>query len=221
MDDKHENLTLFGRIRKFLKVNIIAGLLFLTPIAATFFLLRLTIGWLDQILLIIPAKFRPENFLPFPVPGLGLIVLVIVLILSGVFVRNYIGNKLVKIWEKIIDYIPIVNKIYTAVKQLIDTIARGTSKDFKRVVLIEYPKENVFAMAYVTGIAVGELQEKTRRKMINVYVPTTPNPTSGFYLMVPEDETIPLEMSVEESFKLLMSGGIITPERKQKQGGNT
>jgi uncharacterized membrane protein len=220
MDDKHENLTFFGRIRKFLKVNLIAGLLFLTPIAATFFLLRLTIGWLDQILLIIPVKYRPESFLPFPVPGLGLIILIVILILSGVFVRNYLGKKLVSLWEKSINYIPIVNKIYTAVKQLIDTIAKGTPKDFKRVVLIEYPKENIYAMAYVTGISVGELQEKTKRKMINIYVPTTPNPTSGFYLMVPEDETIPLDMTVEDSFKLLMSGGIITPERKHKNGGN-
>ncbi|WP_028573894.1 DUF502 domain-containing protein [Desulfonatronovibrio hydrogenovorans] len=220
MDDKHEKLTLLGRFRKFLKVNLIAGLLFLTPIAATFFLLRLTIGWLDQILLIIPSKFRPENFLPFPVPGLGLIILFFVLLFSGVFVRNYLGHKLVSLWERIIDYIPIVNKIYTAVKQLIDTIAKGTARDFKRVVLIEYPKENIFAMAYVTGIAMGELQEKTKRKMINVYVPTTPNPTSGFYLMVPEDETIPLDMTVEESFKLLMSGGIITPENKRTKGGS-
>ncbi len=220
MDDKHENLTFLGRIRKFLKVNLIAGLLFLTPIAATFFLLRLTIGWLDQILLIIPVKYRPESFLPFPVPGLGLIILIVILILSGVFVRNYLGRKLVSLWERIINYIPIVNKIYTAVKQLIDTIARGTPKDFKRVVLIEYPKENIYAMAYVTGVSVGELQEKTKRKMINIYVPTTPNPTSGFYLMVPEDETIPLDMTVEDSFKLLMSGGIITPERKHKNGGN-
>lgn len=221
MDDKPEKLTLFGRTRKFLKVNLLAGLLFLTPIAATFFLLRLTIGWLDQILLIIPGKYRPENYLPFPVPGLGLIVLVVILILSGLFVRNYLGKKLVNMWEGIINYIPIVNKVYTAVKQLINTIATGTSKDFKRVVLIEYPKENIYAMAYVTGISVGELQEKTKRKMINVYVPTTPNPTSGFYLMVPEDETIPLDMSVEDSFKLLMSGGIITPDRKQKNGGNS
>ncbi len=221
MDDKVETLTFFGRIRKFFKVNLIAGLLFLTPIAATFFLFRLTIKWLDQILLIIPAKFRPENLLPFPIPGLGLIVLVVVLILSGIFVRNYLGRKLVNLWERVINYIPIVNRVYTAVKQLIDTIARGTSKDFKRVVLIEYPKENIYAMAYVTGVSVGELQEKTKRKMINVYVPTTPNPTSGFYLMVPEEDTIPLDMSVEDSFKLLMSGGIITPERKQIHGGNT
>ena len=221
MDDKVETLTFFGRIRKFFKVNLIAGLLFLTPIAATFFLFRLTIKWLDQILLIIPAKFRPENLLPFPIPGLGLIVLVVVLILSGIFVRNYLGRKLVNLWERIINYIPIVNRVYTAVKQLIDTIARGTSKDFKRVVLIEYPKENIYAMAYVTGVSVGELQEKTKRKMINVYLPTTPNPTSGFYLMVPEEDTIPLDMSVEDSFKLLMSGGIITPERKQIHGGNT
>ena len=220
MDDRPEKLTFFGRIRKFLKINLIAGLLFLTPIAATFFLLRLTIGWLDQVLLFIPVKYRPESFLPFPVPGLGVIVLILVLIFSGVFVRNYLGKKLVSIWESIINYIPIVNKIYTSVKQLINTIAKGAPRDFKRVVLIEYPKENIFAMAYVTGIAVKELQEKTRRKMISVYVPTTPNPTSGFYLMVPEDETIPLDMSVEDSFKLLMSGGIITPDRKQKNGGN-
>lgn len=219
MDEKHEHRGLFARIRKFLKVNILAGLLFLTPIAATFFVLRLTIGWLDQILLIIPARYRPENILPFPVPGLGLILLILVLIVSGVLVRNYIGNKLVAVWEKIIDYIPIVNKIYTAVKQLMDTLALGSSRDFKRVVLIEYPKENSYALAYVTGVAVGELQQKTRRKMINVYVPTTPNPTSGFYLMVPEDEVIPLDMSVEDSFKLLMSGGIVTPEIKQEKGG--
>jgi len=217
MDDRREKLSLFGRMRRFLKVNILAGLLFLAPIVATFLILKVTIGWIDQILLIIPPRFRPENFLPFPVPGLGLILLVLLLIFSGVFVRNYLGRKLVLLWEKVIEQIPIVNKIYTAVKQLIDTIARGTSRDFKRVVLIEYPKENIYALAYVTGVAVGELQEKTKRKMINVYVPTTPNPTSGFYLMVPEDETIPLDMSVEESFKLLMSGGILTPVKKGEQ----
>jgi len=156
--------------------------------------------------------------MPFPVPGLGLILLLLVLIFSGMFVRNYLGKKLVYIWERIVEHIPIVNKIYTAVKQLLDTIARGTAKDFKRVVLVEYPRQGVYAMAYVTGIAVGELQEKTKRKMVNVYVPTTPNPTSGFYLMVPEDETIPLDMSVEDSFKLLMSGGILNPEKKGEKG---
>ncbi|MFP4128985.1 MAG: DUF502 domain-containing protein, partial [Desulfonatronovibrio sp.] len=144
MDDKSEKLTLLARIRKFLKVNLIAGLLFLTPIAATFFVLRLTIGWLDQILLLIPTRYRPENILPFPVPGLGLILLVLVLIVSGVLVRNYIGNKLVAVWERTINYIPVVNKIYTAVKQLMDTLALGNSRDFKRVVLIEYPKENIY-----------------------------------------------------------------------------
>ncbi len=218
MDERREQLSLFGRVRKFLKVNILAGILFLAPIVATFLILKVTIEWIDRILLFIPPAYRPENFMPFPVPGLGLILLLLVLIFSGMFVRNYLGKKLVYVWEIIVEHIPIVNKIYTAVKQLLDTIARGTAKDFKRVVLIEYPKERVYAMAYVTGIAVGELQEKTKRKMINVYVPTTPNPTSGFYLMVPEDETIPLDMSVEDSFKLLMSGGILTPEKKGEKG---
>ena len=218
MDDRREQLSLFGRLRKFLKVNILAGILFLAPIVATFLILKVTIEWIDRILLIIPPAYRPENFMPFPVPGLGLILLLLVLIFSGMFVRNYLGKKLVYIWERIVEHIPIVNKIYTAVKQLLDTIARGTAKDFKRVVLVEYPRQGVYAMAYVTGIAVGELQEKTKRKMVNVYVPTTPNPTSGFYLMVPEDETIPLDMSVEDSFKLLMSGGILNPEKKGEKG---
>ena len=218
MDERREQLSLFSRVRKFLKVNILAGILFLAPIVATFLILKVTIEWIDRILLVIPPAYRPENFMPFPVPGLGLILLLLVLIFSGMFVRNYLGKKLVYVWERIVEHIPIVNKIYTAVKQLLDTIARGTSKDFKRVVLIEYPKERVYAMAYVTGVAVGELQEKTKRKMVNVYVPTTPNPTSGFYLMVPEDETIPLDMSVEDSFKLLMSGGILTPEKKGEKG---
>ncbi len=214
ISERRENLSFFGRIRKFLKVNLLAGLLFLAPIIATFLILKVAIGWLDQILLIIPHQYRPENFLPFPVPGLGLIVLVLLLILSGVFVRNYLGKKLVFVWERVVEHIPIVNKIYTAVKQLVDTIAKGTNQEFQRVVLIEYPRQNLYALAYITGVAMGELQDKTHKQMLNVYVPTTPNPTSGFYLMVPEEDVIPLDMSVEESFKLLMSGGILTPDKK-------
>jgi len=216
---QNEKPNIFIRFKNFLKTNLIAGLLFLTPIAATFYFLKVLIKWLDRILLIIPAQYRPEAFLPFPVPGLGVIVLVILLIITGFLVRNYLGSKLVSLWERIINKIPFINKFYTSVKQLIETLVNGAGKDFKRVVLVEFPRDGVYSLAYVTGVAVGELQRKTQKKVINVYVPTTPNPTSGYYLVVPEEDVIPLDMSVEDSFKLLISGGIINPE-DPNQGGN-
>ena len=219
MVKQNEKPNIFIRFKNFLKTNLIAGLLFLTPIAATFYFLKVLIKWLDRILLIIPAQYRPEAFLPFPVPGLGVIVLVILLIITGFLVRNYLGSKLVSLWERIINKIPFINKFYTSVKQLIETLVNGAGKDFKRVVLVEFPRDGVYSLAYVTGVAVGELQRKTQKKVINVYVPTTPNPTSGYYLVVPEEDVIPLDMSVEDSFKLLISGGIINPE-DPNQGGN-
>lgn len=212
-----ERPTLFKRFRSFIKANLIAGLLFLTPLAATFYFLKFTITWIDRILLLIPPAYRPENFLPFPVPGLGIIVLFFILLFTGVLVRNYLGSKLVALWEYIISKIPLVNKFYISVKQLIETILNGGSKDFKRVVLVEFPKDGVYSLGYVTGVAVGEIQQKTKKKVLNIYVPTTPNPTSGYYLVVPEEEVIPLEMSVEDSFKLLISGGIINPDETPKK----
>jgi uncharacterized membrane protein len=208
------------QIKDCLKTNLIAGVLFLTPVAATFYFLKFLINWIDKITQIIPPQYRPENLLPFPVPGTGIIILFCILFLTGFLVRNYIGLKLVSLWEKIIARIPFINKFYTSIKQLIETVISGTGKDFKRVVLVEFPRQGVYSLAYVTGVATGELQQKTNKKVINVYVPTTPNPTSGYYLVVPEDEVIPLEMSVEDSFKLLISGGIINPEEPNQGGGN-
>ncbi len=201
-----------SRTRSFLKTNLLAGILFLTPLAATFFFLRLLIQWVDMVLLLIPSPWRPENFLPFPVPGLGFIVLFALLLCTGFMVRNYLGRKLVQVWERVMGRIPLVNKLYYAVKQLIETVLGGSGKDFKRVVLIQFPRLGVYSLGFVTGVGAGEIQDKTHQKVLNIYVPTTPNPTSGYYLMVPEQETIPLEMNVEDAFKLLISGGIVNPE---------
>ncbi len=206
---------LLARVKDSLKSNLIAGILFLTPVAATFYFLKFSIQWLDRILVVIPDAYRPESYLPFPVPGMGVIVLVLILFITGVVVRNYLGRKLVGLWDMIIIRIPIVNKFYTSIKQLIETVMHGTGKEFQRVVLVEFPRAGVYSVAYVTGISSGEVQRKTKRRMLNLYVPTTPNPTSGYYLIVPEEEVVPLEMSVEDSFKLLISGGIINPENKQ------
>ncbi|MFP4071565.1 MAG: DUF502 domain-containing protein [Desulfovibrionales bacterium] len=210
-----EPLTRFAHIKHFLRANFLAGLLFLTPLVATFFILKVLITWVDRILLILPEPLRPENFLPVQIPGFGLILVIFVILGTGVLVRNYMGRKLVEFWDELISHIPVVSKLYGAVKQLIETVAHGKTKEFKRVVLVEFPKNGMYSLGYVTGVAMGELQEKTRKKVLNVYVPTTPNPTSGYYLIVPEDEIIPLDMSVEDSFKLLISGGIINPEDKK------
>lgn len=194
------------------KANLVAGLLFLLPILATAFLISFLITWVDKTLLLLPAAIRPENFLPFPIPGLGLLLVITILFFTGMFVRNFVGRKLVSLGEALMRYIPFVSKVYSWIKQMVDTLFLTAGKDFKRVVLVEYPRRGIWAMAFVTGVARGEVQDKTHHQCINLFLPTTPNPTSGFYLLVPECDVIPLEMSVEDSMKLIMSGGILVPE---------
>ena len=210
--------TFWGRLKGFLKANFIAGILFLTPLLATFYFLKLSIAWMDNILLVIPSRFRPEELLGFSIPGLGVLILFLLILGTGFLVRNYVGRKVVGLWDRLISTIPLVNRFYNSVKQLAETLAHGSTKDFKRVVLVQFPKDGVYSLGYVTGVSAGEVQEKTHKKCINIYVPTTPNPTSGYYLVVPEEEVIPLDMSVEDSFKLLISGGIINPPEQVKEG---
>jgi len=207
-----EKRTLAARAKASVRRNLIAGLLLIAPIGATVFFLRFLINWVDRTLLLIPQPYRPENYLPFPIPGLGLILVFLILFLTGFVARNILGKKLVEFWEMVLSRIPLVSTVYRSVKQLMETVLSGTGREFKGVVLIEYPRKGVYALGYITGTTVGEIQQKTEHKVLNLFLPTTPNPTSGFYLMVPEDEVIPLEMSVEDSFKVLMSGGIINPE---------
>ena len=207
------------RLKNFFKANILAGVLTLTPLVATVFFLHVMVGFVDRILVLIPRAYRPENLIGFKVPGLGFVVAFLVLMITGILVRNLLGRKLVQLGELFVSYIPVVSKFYNAVKQLVETITAGSSREFKRVVLIQYPKYGTYALGYVTGVAMGEIQRKTNKRVLNIFLPTTPNPTSGFYLMVPEDEVIELDMTVEDSFKLLMSGGIINPEAKKIQEG--
>lgn len=206
------------RVKAAVRANLLAGLIVLLPVTATIYAVILFTEIVDRSLLLLPAAYRPSNFLPFDIPGLGLIVVLIVLYLAGLFVRNFLGRKLINLGERVMSYIPFVDPFYRAVKQLIETIIGTSNRDFKRVVLVEYPRKGIYALAYVTGTASGEIQERTDKKVINLFLPTTPNPTSGFYLMVPESEVIALDMKVEESFKVLISGGIINPEDKEKRG---
>lgn len=215
---EQQDMTILGHIKKALKTNLIAGLLVVTPLAATVFLLRLIFRWADKIILLIPEAYRPDAYLPFNIPGLGIILLVMTLFMIGFLARNILGRTLVRLGERIMDNIPLVNKFYQAVKQLVETIFTGGGKDFRRVVLIEYPRKGLYALAYVTGKTYPEFQDKTDKPVINLFLPTTPNPTSGFYLMVPEEDVIPLDISVEDSFKILISGGILNPDEVKRSG---
>lgn len=214
----HEKKSLSSRTKASLKANFLAGVLFLTPVVVTFYSLWLLAGWIDGVLSLLPRALHPETYLPFRIPGLGIILVGATILLTGMVVRNYLGKHLVGFSERVIARIPLVNKFYWGTKQLMETIVSGAGKDLNRVVLVEFPKNGMYSLGYVTGVAVGEIQEKTKKRVLNIYVPTTPNPTSGFYLIVPEDEVIALDMSVEDSFKLLISGGIINPEDPKYNG---
>ena len=214
-----ERKGLAAKIKAALKANLIAGLLVATPLAATVFLLRLILRWGDKIMLLVPEAYRPENYLPFDIPGLGIILLFALLFLLGILARNILGRTLVRLGERIMGAIPLVNKVYQSVKQLMETVLVGGGRDFKRVVLVEYPRKGIYALAYVTGKTYVEFSNKTGKNVINLFLPTTPNPTSGFYLIVPEEDVIELDISVEDSFKILISGGLINPEDANRSGG--
>jgi len=219
-----EERTPWQHLKHFLRVNLIAGFLFLAPIVATVFILRVLLRWADNAWKWIPDAMRLPEYLGIPETGTGVILVFIILVCTGLLVRNYVGKVVARTIEKIFLKLPGINRFYAATNQLFISVFKSPAKEFKQVVLIEYPRPRLYALAFVTGIAVGEIQRKTEENVLNVFVPTTPNPTSGFYLMVPQEDTIKLDISVEDAFKILISGGILNPESpelKQKKNLNT
>lgn len=200
-----------------IRAYFLAGLLVIVPLGVTLFVITAILRLIDRVLVIIPPKFHPHTYLPFKIPGLGLVLAIVLVMLTGILVKNYIGRRVVDFGEYILSGIPLVRPVYAAVKQVIQAMFGDTPYAFKRAILVEYPRKGIYALAFVTGRAYGEIKEKTGKEMINVFLPTTPNPTSGFYLVVPEEETVPLEISVEDAFKLLISGGVVEPGGKVPQ----
>ncbi|MDH3975208.1 MAG: DUF502 domain-containing protein [Deltaproteobacteria bacterium] len=205
------------RIKHHIRTYFLTGLLVVVPVGISLWFLQAIIHWTDQKLVLLPAKLHPNTYLPFPIPGLGLILTVIFVFLIGVIATNIIGKTFVQLGEKIVDKIPLVRSIYLLVKQVMETILSKDQESFKKVVLIEYPRKGLYSIAFVTGVAKGEIQDRTSKKVINVFVPTTPNPTSGFLIMVPEEDAITLEMDVEMAFKLVISGGMVATEKEVKK----
>jgi len=168
----------------------------------------------SQAIPLLPAKYNPENYLPFSLPGLGLVIMLVILTFVGFLTANIFGRTLLKTGERLVNRMPVVRTIYGALKQVLETVLSQSSNSFRQAVLVEYPRRGIWTMAFVTGDTEGEVAERLDDEMINIYVPTTPNPTSGFLLMVPRRDLIFLDMPVEDAAKYIISIGVIAPEVK-------
>jgi len=211
------------RFKTILKNYFITGLLVILPIFITAYVIWHLIKAMDAVLKFIPAKYLPETYTNIYIPGVGLILVVILIFIVGILTRNIAGRTVLQFWDNLVDRIPLARILYSSVKQLLQAFFFQNSGSFQRVALIEYPRRGIYVLGFITGESRGEIQVKTNKKMINVFVPTTPNPTSGFYVLVPEEDLILLDMSVEDAFKLLISGGIVSPnemKRAKRKTGN-
>ncbi|MDI6616658.1 MAG: DUF502 domain-containing protein, partial [Syntrophaceae bacterium] len=182
------------------------------PAGVTIYVLYLIIKLMNNLVRFVPARYHPDQLLPFHIPGLGVIITLILIFTIGLVTRSYLGKKLAILGDRMVRRIPLVRGIYNALKQFVDAVFSDKGQSFKKAVLIEYPRKGLYSIAFVTGVSRGEVQAKTLQRCVNVFVPTTPNPTSGFYIMVPEGDMIALDMTVEEAFTLIISGGIVSPE---------
>ncbi|MEA5445994.1 DUF502 domain-containing protein [Gammaproteobacteria bacterium AB-CW1] len=198
---------LITRLRRY----FVAGILVLVPVGVTIFALRFLVNLLDRSLTLLPEAIQPEQLLGFAIPGLGIVLSLVVLILTGMLAANFFGRKLVEIGERILDRIPVVRSIYYGSKQIAETMFSGQSDAFRKPVLIPYPHERSWALAFVTNNDLGEIQYRTGIDVVGVYVPTTPNPTSGFNLMIPREDVIELDMTVDEALRMIISLGVVVP----------
>ncbi len=198
-----------------LRRYLIAGLLVWLPLAVTVLLLKFLFGLVDDVLLLLPSALQPQNLFGFNIPGLGALLALIVLLFTGMVATNLFGRNMVRLWEQLLARIPVVRAIYSAAKQLTETIFSGSGKSFRKVLLVEYPRAGSWTLGFLTGEGSAEANSKTGRNLVHVFVPTTPNPTSGFFLMVPREDTIELEMSVDTGIKLILSAGAIGADDKK------
>jgi uncharacterized membrane protein len=204
-------LSLGARLRTY----FFAGILITAPVSLTIYLAWLFIRFVDeQVFSVIPQEYNPETYLPFSIPGIGLLLALVFLTLIGALTAGILGRAINQLFEGILNRLPVIRSLYGAIKQIMETVLANKSSAFRECVLIEYPRKGVWTLGFITGTTRGEVQQKTAasdQDVINVFVPTTPNPTSGFLLFVPSQDIIRLKMPIEDGLKLVVSGGIVTP----------
>lgn len=195
-----------------LRSYLLAGLIVWLPILITYVVLRFIIDLLDQTIALLPSAYQPEQLFGMHLPGFGVVLSLLLLITTGIIATNFLGQRLVAWGEAVLLRIPFVRPIYNSAKQVISTIFASDSQAFRKVILIEYPRKGLWSVAFQTGIAIQEAKEQeSTQDMISVFVPTTPNPTSGFLMMVPREDTVELSMSVDEALKFIISLGVMQP----------
>jgi len=196
---------------KRLRTYLVTGLLVWVPLGITVFLIGFMVDFVDRALLFLPSKFRPDNLLGFHVPGIGLLLVGVILFVTGLLVANFFGRKLVSLWESLLHRIPLVRSIYSASKTFAEVVLTDSADSFKEVLLIEYPRKGLYSLCFQTSTNLGEVQSRTGEDVICVFVPTTPNPTSGVMIMVPRKDVVRLDMDVEEAVKMVVSLGVVVP----------
>ena len=194
-----------------MKRYFITGLLIWAPLGITIWVLSFILGMMDQSIMLLPTEWQPRNHLGFHIPGLGALMTLLIVFLTGLLTANFIGQRLVRWWEALLHRIPVVRSVYQSVKQISDTVFSPSGQAFRQAVLLQYPLQGSWTIGFLTGKPGGEIADHLSGEMVSLYVPTTPNPTSGFFLMVPKADVIELDMSVEDALKYLISMGVVAP----------
>lgn len=208
-------MTLTTGIARFIRRYFVAGLMVWVPIYITYFVIHFIVHLLDGTLALLPTEYHPEKLFGHAIPGMGVVFTIAILIFTGILVTNFIGNRLLGVWEHLVSRIPLIRSIHSASKQVVHAVVQPNGNAFRQVVLIPYPHQGTWTIAFVTS---GILNTPwTHHPIVNVFVPTAPNPTSGFMLFVPTKEVIELPLSVEEALRMVISLGVIIPESMKKQ----
>lgn len=220
-----------------MRKKIVAGLLLWIPIGGTFFVINFLFNAFDKVWFLVPYEYHPEQLFGFKIPGLSFVIVLIVIYITGHLVSNYFGNRLVSLWEKLLDKIPGIRTFYRGIKQMTEAIFISGETSFKKVFLLEYPRTGIWTVGFETsglygephylimgreGTLAGEItpakitQAKEDKQYTNLFVPTTPNPTSGYFIIANRDELVELEMGVDDALKMIVSGGIYVPDKNQE-----
>ncbi len=197
-----------------MKKYVITGLLIWIPLVITIWVLKLVVETLDQTLLLLPAEWRSESLLGVHIPGMGVVLTAVIVFATGVLSANIIGARLVRIWHYVLHRIPFVSSIYSSVKQVSDTLFSSGGQAFRKALLVQWPHEGMWTIGFQTGVPGGDVVNHLKGDFVSVYVPTTPNPTGGYFVMVRRSDVIELEMSVDEALKYIISMGVVAPQAK-------
>ncbi len=202
-----------------MKKYLIAGLLIWIPLVITIWVLSVVVDTLDQSLTLLPESWRTENLIGVHIPGMGVLLTLVIVLITGVVAANFIGERLVGMWNDILRRIPFVRSIYSSVKQVSDTLFSPTGQAFRKALLVQWPREGVWTIAFLTGAPGGDVVNHLKGEYVSVYVPTTPNPTGGYFVMLPAAQVIELDMSVDEALKYIISMGVVAPAAKSGKPG--